>query len=105
VSAAGLDAGATVLLDAGRPTTSAPVPVLDRMDPAELEALLPTHPGIIDAAVIGVTDTGGEEIPKAFVVAGDSTLTAEQVREFVAAIPKSSAGKILRGQLRAGQVR
>jgi acyl-CoA synthetase (AMP-forming)/AMP-acid ligase II len=36
--------------------------------PAELEALLLTHPGIADAAVIGVHDEAGEEVPKAFVV-------------------------------------
>jgi acyl-CoA synthetase (AMP-forming)/AMP-acid ligase II len=84
--------------------------------PAELEALLLTHPDIADAAVIGVTDAEGEEIPKAFVVTGDPALSAESVMEFVAArvapykkvravefvaaIPKSSAGKILRKELR-----
>lgn len=36
--------------------------------PAELEALLLTHDGIADAAVIGVTDAEGTEIPKAYVV-------------------------------------
>ncbi|WP_329544385.1 AMP-binding protein [Streptomyces sp. NBC_01356] len=86
--------------------------------PAELEALLLTHPDIADAAVIGVADAEGEEIPKAFVVTGDPALSAGQVMEFVAAqvapykkvravefiaaIPKSAAGKILRKELRAG---
>jgi acyl-CoA synthetase (AMP-forming)/AMP-acid ligase II len=86
--------------------------------PAELEALLLTHPDIADVAVIGVVDAEGEEIPKAFVVTGNSALSAEQVMdflaaqvapykkvravEFIAAIPKSSAGKILRKELRAG---
>ena len=36
--------------------------------PAELEAILVQHPGIADAAVIGVNDEEGNEIPKAFVV-------------------------------------
>lgn len=88
--------------------------------PAELEALLLTHPDIADAAVIGVADAEGEEIPKAFVVTGDPALSAEQVMEFlaaqvapykkvravefIAAIPKSAAGKILRKDLRAGAV-
>ncbi|TPQ21220.1 AMP-binding protein [Streptomyces sporangiiformans] len=87
--------------------------------PAELEALLLTHPDITDAAVIGVADAEGEEIPKAFVVTGDPALSAERVMEFVAAqvapykkvravefvaaIPKSSAGKILRKELRSNQ--
>ncbi len=89
--------------------------------PAELEALLLSHPKIMDAAVIGVHDEDKQEIPKAFVVAApDSGLTAEEVQEFVAAnvaphkkirrvefidaIPKSSAGKILRKDLRAREV-
>ncbi|WP_280193957.1 AMP-binding protein [Nocardia farcinica] len=84
--------------------------------PAELEALLLTHPAISDAAVIGVPDADGEEVPKAFVVASDPSLTADEVIAFVAAqvapykkvravqflttIPKSAAGKILRKDLR-----
>ena len=86
--------------------------------PAELEALLLTHPGIADAAVIGVLDAEGEEIPKAFVVrAADADLDAAAVMsyvadrvspykkvravEFIDVVPKSSAGKILRRELRA----
>ena len=86
--------------------------------PAELEALLLSHPRIMDAAVIGVDDDDKQEIPKAFVVAAaDSGLTADEVMAFVAAevaphkkvrrvefidaIPKSTSGKILRKDLRA----
>ncbi|MDQ1176676.1 AMP-binding protein [Microbacterium sp. SORGH_AS_0421] len=86
--------------------------------PAELEALLLSHPKIQDAAVIGVRGDDGEEIPKAFVVAApDSGLTADDVIAFVAGevaphkkvrrvefidvIPKSTSGKILRKDLRA----
>lgn len=86
--------------------------------PAELEALLLSHPKIQDAAVIGVRGDDGEEIPKAFVVAApDAGLTAEDVMAFVAeqvaphkkvrrvefvdVIPKSTSGKILRKDLRA----
>ena len=88
-----------------------------QVPPAELEALLLTHPGIADAAVIGVTDADGEEIPKAFVVKqSGATVDEEQVMAFVAdnvapykkvrrvefidAIPKSASGKILRKDLR-----
>ncbi|MFC4502572.1 MULTISPECIES: 4-coumarate--CoA ligase family protein [Streptomyces] len=89
-----------------------------QVPPAELEALLLTHPAVTDTAVIGVTDDDGEEIPKAFVVRRPGTdLTADEVIEFVArqvapykkvrrvefidVIPKSASGKILRKDLRS----
>ena len=37
--------------------------------PAELEAVLRTHPGVADAAVVGIPDERSGEVPKAFVVA------------------------------------
>jgi acyl-CoA synthetase (AMP-forming)/AMP-acid ligase II len=83
--------------------------------PAELEALLLSHPNIGDVAVIGVLDEEGEEVPKAFVVLKEPT-SPEEIMEFVAArvaphkkirrvevvdqIPKSPTGKILRRILR-----
>jgi acyl-CoA synthetase (AMP-forming)/AMP-acid ligase II len=79
--------------------------------PAELEALLLTHPAIADAAVIPVPDEEAGEVPKAFVVPR-SSLTPEEVTAFVSErvapykkvravelleeIPKSPSGKILR---------
>ncbi|MEU2198761.1 AMP-binding protein [Isoptericola sp. NPDC019482] len=89
--------------------------------PAELEALLLTHPGIADAAVVAARDAEGEEVPKAFVVLQDGAdLSADDVTAFVAervapykkvrevvfidVVPKSASGKILRKDLRASEV-
>jgi acyl-CoA synthetase (AMP-forming)/AMP-acid ligase II len=89
-----------------------------QVPPAELEALLLTHDKIADAAVIGVKDEEGEEVPKAFVVRQPGAdLNAEDVMTFVAEriaphkkvrvvefidqVPKSASGKILRKDLRA----
>jgi acyl-CoA synthetase (AMP-forming)/AMP-acid ligase II len=88
-----------------------------QVPPAELEALLLSHERIADAAVIGVRDADGEEVPKAFVVPRPGAdLDADEVTAFVAervapykkvrvvefvdAIPKAASGKILRRELR-----
>ncbi|MBO1337631.1 4-coumarate--CoA ligase family protein [Streptomyces sp. VRA16 Mangrove soil] len=84
--------------------------------PADLEALLLTHDGIADAAVIGVTDEDGTELPKAYVVRADPALTAQDVMAYVAervapykkirrvafidGVPRAASGKILRRELR-----
>ena len=80
--------------------------------PAELEALIITHPEVADVAVIGVPDEEAGELPKAFVVAAGDELDADELMEWVAEqvspqkrirlvesideIPKSPSGKILR---------
>lgn len=81
--------------------------------PAELEALLLTHPAIADAAVIPSPDEEAGDLPKAFVVLKpEQSATADEVMEFVAGqvspqkkirllefvetIPKTASGKILR---------
>jgi acyl-CoA synthetase (AMP-forming)/AMP-acid ligase II len=89
-----------------------------QVPPAELEAVLLTHPDVADAAVVGLPDEEAGEIPVAYVVRrAGSEATAEQIMEFVAdqvahykqvrrlefidAVPKSASGKILRRELRA----
>jgi acyl-CoA synthetase (AMP-forming)/AMP-acid ligase II len=79
--------------------------------PAELEAVLVSHPRIADAAVVRAPDEAAGEVPKAFVVA-TAELSAQEVIEYVAErvaphkkvrtvefidqIPRSLSGKILR---------
>ncbi|KAG0473139.1 hypothetical protein HPP92_014996 [Vanilla planifolia] len=84
--------------------------------PAELEALLLTHPEIVDAAVIPLPDKTAGQIPMAYVVRKEGSrlseaLVMEYVRGMVApykrirrvaflpAIPKNPSGKILRKDL------
>jgi acyl-CoA synthetase (AMP-forming)/AMP-acid ligase II len=87
-----------------------------QVPPAELEALLITHPAVADVAVVGVPDEECGEIPKAFVVPADDELDSDELMAWVAErvapqkrirlietieeIPKSPSGKILRRVLK-----
>ncbi|MFC8347725.1 4-coumarate--CoA ligase family protein [Streptomyces sp. NPDC057280] len=86
--------------------------------PAELEALLLTHPGIADAAVIGVYNDEGTEVPHAYVVrqptatdlsegevmmyVAERVAPYKRVRQvtFIDDVPRAASGKILRRRLR-----
>ncbi|OWR42279.1 hypothetical protein KGM_207224 [Danaus plexippus plexippus] len=85
--------------------------------PAELETVLRSHPKILDCAVLGIPDPFSGEVPKAFVVVQPGqNIKGEEVLEhvnskltqfkkikevqFVDAIPKNPAGKIMRRQLK-----
>ncbi|KAK7840773.1 probable CoA ligase CCL5 [Quercus suber] len=87
-----------------------------QVPPAELEALLLTHPEILDAAVIPIPDKEAGQCPMAYVVRkAGSSLSESAIMEFVAgqvapykrirrvafttSIPKNQSGKILRKDL------
>ncbi len=87
--------------------------------PAELEALLITHPNVSDVAVVGRPDDRSGEVPVAHVVPSGE-LDIDELRRWVAdqvadykqladvviaeAIPKNPSGKILRRELRSAVV-
>lgn len=84
--------------------------------PNEVEDVLVSHPGVAEAAVIGLPDEHSGEAVTAFVVRRDDALTAETLRAFCResltgykvpkqiifrdALPKTNVGKVLRRALR-----
>jgi len=90
------------------------------VSPFEVEASIMTHPCVLEAAVIGVSDEDGLTKPKAYVVlkqdqhldeAGLKAHVKSQLApykyprwvEFVPDLPKTATGKIQRFKLRASQ--
>lgn len=85
-----------------------------KVDPIEIEDILAAHPAVEEAVVVGAASTRGEQRLKAVVVRrGEVTdrellqhcqqrLSAHKIPEIVEfrdAIPRSGAGKVLRGKL------
>ena len=84
--------------------------------PAEIEEVITNNPKVLEAAAIGVPDEKSGEVPKLFVVKKDPSLTEAELKayiaenltgykrpkyiEFIAELPKSPVGKILRKELR-----
>ncbi|MES1926475.1 AMP-binding protein [Salinisphaera sp. T31B1] len=84
--------------------------------PNEIEDVVATHDGVLEAAAVGVPDEKSGEAVKLFVVRKRADLTLDEVRrycrehltgykvpkhyEFIAEVPKSNVGKILRKELR-----
>jgi long-chain acyl-CoA synthetase len=84
--------------------------------PSEVENVVTMHPGVHEAAVIGVPDADSGEAVKLFVVRKDPALDEAAIRafcrerltgykrprqiEFVDSLPKSNVGKVLRRELR-----
>jgi long-chain acyl-CoA synthetase len=83
--------------------------------PNEVEDITMLHPGVLEAAVIGVPDERTGEAVKLFVIKRDPALTEAQLRDFLRErlvnykrphiiefrdhLPKSNIGKILRKEL------
>jgi len=88
--------------------------------PNEVEDVLASHPDIVEAAVIGVPDTEGSEVVKAFVVSSNPALDVKAVRDFAKTkltaykvphqvefckdLPKTNVGKVLRRELRDKEI-
>ena len=54
------------------------------MAPADLEALLLTHPSVADAVVIGIPDELAGEVPRGYVVLKpDTKCTQLEIQQFV----------------------
>ena len=84
--------------------------------PNEIEDVLTQHPGVLEAAAVGIDDARSGEAVKAFIVRRDPGLTEADVRawcesqltgykrpkliEFRSELPKTAVGKILRRELR-----
>jgi long-chain acyl-CoA synthetase len=84
--------------------------------PNELEDVIAQHPGVLEAAVIGIPDPHTGQAVKLFVVKRDPALTEEELTKFargrlagykvpkvivfVDSLPKSNVGKIIRKDLR-----
>lgn len=85
--------------------------------PNEVEEVLASHPGVLEAAVVGITDPHSGESVKAFIVKKDPNITEQDIIshaqksltnykvpktvEFRSELPKTNVGKILRRELRS----
>jgi long-chain acyl-CoA synthetase len=84
--------------------------------PNEIEAVVASHPGVLECAVVGVPDAGSGEAVMLFVVKKDPSLTKQALAEYCKQhltgykrpkfiefrdeLPKTNVGKILRRELR-----
>ncbi|MDX1561582.1 MAG: AMP-binding protein [Gammaproteobacteria bacterium] len=84
--------------------------------PSEVEDVVASHPGVVEAAAIGIPSEESGEAVKVYVVKHDESLDAAELMaycrerltgykspdevEFVAELPKSNVGKVLRRELK-----
>jgi len=84
--------------------------------PNEIESVLASHPGVLEAGAIGIPDEHSGEVVKVVIVKKDPALTEADIKahckeeltgykrpkiiQFVDELPKTNVGKILRRELR-----
>jgi long-chain acyl-CoA synthetase len=84
--------------------------------PNEVEDVIVKHPGVLEAAVIGLPDDHSGEMVVAYVVRKDQALTIDELRQFCRenmtgykvprriefrdTLPKTNVGKVLRRALK-----
>jgi acyl-CoA synthetase (AMP-forming)/AMP-acid ligase II len=88
----------------------------EKVHPTEVEGVLLGHPGVVDAAAVGLPDVDlGQRVAAAVVRRAGSTVTADELVKavrrrlarfavprvvvFVDVVPRNAAGKVLRGEL------
>lgn len=55
---------------------------IQQVAPAELEAVLSSHPKVKDVGVIGIDDEIAGQLPRAYIVKKDPTLTKEEIMNY-----------------------
>jgi len=89
-----------------------------QVSPSELEDVIRRHPGVVDVGVIGVPDERAGELPRAYVVRKNRSVSEQSIIEFVdekvaphkklgagvmfvETLPKNQTGKLLRRELKS----
>jgi len=89
-----------------------------QVSPSELEDVIRRHPGVVDVGIIGVPDERAGELPRAYVVRKNRSVSEQSIIDFVdervaphkklgagvmfvETLPKNQTGKLLRRELKS----